>query len=58
MGYVDGKIVQSNYPEFSKAIRVVDSATERQCDQLRIFIAWLSNQIRERLELEMANFEK
>lgn len=56
--FIDGRIIQSNYPEFSKAIRVLDQSYEKQSEQIKIFVAWMNNQIRERLELEMANFEK
>ncbi|CAD8158070.1 unnamed protein product [Paramecium pentaurelia] len=52
----DGKIMQCNYPEFSKAVRTIDSAMERQTDQIKIFIVWIQNQTRERLEQEMSNF--
>ncbi|CAD8163390.1 unnamed protein product [Paramecium pentaurelia] len=52
----DGRIMQCNYPEFSKAVRTIDSAMERQTDQIKIFITWMQNQTRERLEQEMNNF--
>ncbi|CAK80631.1 unnamed protein product (macronuclear) [Paramecium tetraurelia] len=52
----DGRIMQCNYPEFSKAVRTMDSAMERQTDQIKIFITWMQNQTRERLEQEMNNF--
>ncbi|KAM3128660.1 hypothetical protein pb186bvf_019228 [Paramecium bursaria] len=54
----DGKIVNSNYPEFSKAIRVVDQMQERQAEGIKLLSLWIQTQIRERLEQEMINFEK